>query len=127
VIWSIISMAAGVTPRCNTSVTARQAAPTSSKMASTVRTPSGRGQRRTRIFVAMPNVPSDPTNADTRSGPGASCTALPSCVTLPSGSTTSSARMWLVVTPYLSVCGPPLFSATLPPMVQAFWLEGSGA
>jgi hypothetical protein len=33
----------------------------------------------------------------------------------------------LVVTPYFSVCGPPEFSATLPPMVQAFWLEGSGA
>ena len=34
---------------------------------------------------------------------------------------------WLVVTPYARQCGPPEFSATLPPMVHAFWLEGSGA
>jgi hypothetical protein len=33
----------------------------------------------------------------------------------------------LVVTPYLSVCGPPEFSATLPPIVHAGWLDGSGA
>ena len=75
----------------------------------------------------MPNVPSEPTKAETRSYPGASAAAPPSSTTSPSGSTTSSARMWFVVTPYLSVCGPPLFSATLPPIVQAFWLDGSGA
>jgi len=33
----------------------------------------------------------------------------------------------VVVTPYLSVCGPPEFVPTFPPMVQADWLEGSGA
>ena len=42
-------------------------------------------------------------------------------------STISSPRTWFVVVPYLRVCGPPAFSATLPPMVQACWLEGSGA
>ena len=31
------------------------------------------------------------------------------------------------MTPYLSVCGPPELVATLPPMVQAPWLDGSGA
>ena len=46
---------------------------------------------------------------------------------VPSGKTTSRPRMWLVVTPYLRQCGPPEFSATLPPIVQAFWLDGSGA
>jgi hypothetical protein len=51
----------------------------------------------------------------------------PSIVTVPSGSTTSSARMWFVVTPYFSVWGPPEFSATLPPIVHAYWLDGSGA
>ena len=41
--------------------------------------------------------------------------------------TTSTPSTWLTVTPYLSVCGPPEFVATLPPIVQAPWLEGSGA
>src|SRR6476620_9459988 len=35
--------------------------------------------------------------------------------------------MWLSVTPYLRQCGPPAFSATLPPIVHAAWLDGSGA
>ena len=60
-------MAAGVMPRCRISVTARQASATWSKIASTVRTPSGMGVSRTRIRVAMPKVPSEPTKADTRS------------------------------------------------------------
>ena len=48
-------------------------------------------------------------------------------MTVPSGSTSSSASTWLAVTPYLSVWGPPAFSAMLPPIVAAPWLEGSGA
>ena len=31
------------------------------------------------------------------------------------------------VRPYFRQCTPPEFSATLPPMVQAIWLDGSGA
>ena len=31
------------------------------------------------------------------------------------------------VRPYLRQCTPPEFSATLPPIVQAIWLDGSGA
>jgi hypothetical protein len=31
------------------------------------------------------------------------------------------------VTPYFRQCGPPAFSATLPPIVHAVWLDGSGA
>ena len=34
---------------------------------------------------------------------------------------------WLSVTPYLRQCGPPAFSATLPPIVHTVWLDGSGA
>ena len=45
---------------------------------------------------------------------------------MPSESTISTPVTWFVVTPYASVCGPPLFSATLPPSVHAFWLDGSG-
>jgi len=33
----------------------------------------------------------------------------------------------LAVTPYFRQCGPPAFSATLPPIVHALWLDGSGA
>ena len=50
-----------------------------------------------------------------------------SWVTVPSGSTTSRPSTWLLVTPYFRQCTPPEFSATLPPMLQATWLEGSGA
>ena len=32
-----------------------------------------------------------------------------------------------VVTPYFRQCAPPELVATLPPRVQAIWLEGSGA
>ena len=59
-------------------------------------------------------------------GPTARRAACRASTTEPSGSTTSSATMWLVVTPYLRQCGPPAFSATLPPTVQAAWLDGSG-
>jgi hypothetical protein len=42
-------------------------------------------------------------------------------------STISTPSTLLVVSPYFRQCTPPEFSATLPPMVQAIWLEGSGA
>ena len=35
--------------------------------------------------------------------------------------------MWLEVMPYFRQCAPPELKATLPPMVQIGWLEGSGA
>src|SRR5262249_51105131 len=82
---------------------------------------------RTQILVAMPKVPSDPTITPVRSYPGLSSTGPPVRTTRPSGRTNSSPRTWLTVTPYLSVCGPPELVATLPPMVQAPWLDGSGA
>ncbi len=82
---------------------------------------------RTVTSVTMPRVPSLPTNAPTRSKPGLAPVFDPSRSTSPSGITTSTASTWFVVAPYLSVWGPPEFSATLPPIVQASWLEGSGA
>ena len=45
----------------------------------------------------------------------------------PSARTTVSASTWLVVKPYFRQWAPPEFSATLPPMVQTCWLDGSGA
>ncbi len=41
--------------------------------------------------------------------------------------TSSTPSTLLVVRPYFRQCTPPEFSAMLPPMVQAIWLEGSGA
>src|SRR5881397_3550178 len=79
------------------------------------------------IRVAIPKFPSEPTNSPTRSGPHGSPPGLPSSTTRPSPSTTSSASTCCAVTPYLRQCGPPAFSATLPPTVHAVWLEGSGA
>ena len=88
---------------------------------------AGSGASRTVISSAIPNIPSLPTKSPTRSGPHGSPCGEPSRTTEPSGSTTSSSTTWLVVTPYLRQCGPPAFSATLPPTVQAVWLDGSGA
>ncbi len=107
--------------------TARHAETTSGKIPSSVSTRSGRGIRRTVISVTIPSVPSLPTTAPTRSKPLASPLAFPSRTISPSGSTSSSASTWFVVVPYFSVCGPPEFSATLPPIVHDCWLEGSGA
>ena len=45
----------------------------------------------------------------------------------PSGSTTVSPVTWLTVKPFLRQWAPPEFSATLPPIVQTCWLDGSGA
>ena len=60
-----------------------------SKKATSVRTASGRGITRSTILVATPSVPSEPTNAPTRSYPGRSTSLPPSSTTTPSGSTTS--------------------------------------
>ena len=46
---------------------------------------------------------------------------------VPSISTMRTPRTLLVVTPYLRQCAPPEFMAMLPPIVQASWLDGSGA
>src|SRR5207247_1446722 len=124
---SIISSAAGTSPAPMIADTASPAARSEVKSASSVRTARGRGTSRTVMRVATPKLPSEPTNRETRSGPHGSPPALPRVPTRPSPRTTSSARMWLVVTPYLRQCGPPAFSATLPPRVQAVWLDGSGA
>ena len=41
--------------------------------------------------------------------------------------TISTPSTLLVVRPYFRQCTPPEFSATLPPIEQAIWLDGSGA
>ena len=124
---SIISTAAGTIPAATMSLTTSPAAATDGKSASSVRTDSGVRSSRTVIFVVMPRVPSEPRNTPRRSGPSCSPVSLPSVTTEPSASTTSIDSTWLVVKPYLRQCAPPEFSATLPPIVQTCWLDGSGA
>ena len=69
-------------------LTVSAAASTAGKSSSSVATAGGSGVRRTAMRVAMPRVPSLPTNAPRRSSPGGSGSRPPSTVTSPSGSTT---------------------------------------
>ena len=66
---SIISIAAGRIPAAITAETAPPASSVWAKPASSVRTASGARRMRSVSFVAMPSVPSEPTNAPSRSGP----------------------------------------------------------
>ena len=75
-------------------------------------------------FVAIPSVPSEPTNAPRRSGPSSH---TDSSTSSPSGRTISAASTWLTVNPYFRQWAPPEFSATLPPIVQTCCDDGSGA
>jgi hypothetical protein len=124
---SIISIPAGCTAASVTRRTASPAASIAVKSASSTATLSGLRSNRRVMAVAMPSVPSLPMNTPRRSSSGISGRSPPRVVTVPSGSTTSRPSTWLLVTPYLRQCTPPEFSATLPPMLQATWLEGSGA
>ncbi len=92
-----------------------------------VRTLSGFGVSRTVSSTVTAKVPSEPMKNPRRSKPGASSPSAPRRATSPVGRTTFISMMWFVVIPYLRQCAPPEFSAALPPMVQAAWLEGSGA
>ena len=88
---------------------------------------SGRRTMRSVMRTAMPSVPSEPTKAPIRSGPGSSRPSPPSSTSSPSESTTERPHTWLTVKPCLRQCAPPEFSATLPPIEHTCWLEGSGA
>ena len=105
------------------------AAPSStrSKSRSSVRTSGGSCVRRTQMRVAMPSMPSPPTKTPRRSNPAGSGSSPPRTVIVPSGSTTSTARTCVAVTPSARQWGPPAFVATLPPTEQLCWLDGSGA
>ncbi len=51
----------------------------------------------------------------------------PNSTTSPFARTALRPRTWFEVMPYLRQWAPPALNATLPPMVQTCWLEGSGA
>ena len=120
-------MAEGSSRAAIMSETVSQAASRSPKTASSVSTSSGRGVRRTVISVARPSSPSLPTNSPTRSRPSGSGAGAARSSTSPVSVTSTRPSTLRVVAPYLKQCGPPAFSPTLPPIVQACWLEGSGA
>ena len=65
--WSIISSAAGTSPAAMTALTAAAASRTDGNPSSRVATAGGTGVSRTAMRVAMPSVPSLPTNAPRRS------------------------------------------------------------
>ena len=60
-------MAAGTIPAAMMALTVAAASDTSSKQSSMVRTAGGLGVRRTATAVAIPHMPSEPTNAPRRS------------------------------------------------------------
>ena len=124
---SIISSATGTIPAAMIALTVAAASSMEVKSRSRVRTHGGFGWSRTAMRVAMPMVPSLPTKQPRRSKPATSGSSPPSRATEPSASTTSSARTWADVTPAARQCGPPALVATLPPIVQACWDDGSGA
>src|SRR6185312_2313076 len=103
--------------------TAAPAWPVPGNPASIVTTASGLRVNRTVTSVAMPSVPSEPTNTPIRSYPGGSSDLPPpSATTSPSGVTTVSAVTWWDVKPYLRQWAPPEFSTTLPPTENTCWL-----
>ena len=65
--WSIISTAAGTTPRAMMSETVAAQSLTSMKSSSIVRTAGGSGVSRTQTRATMPSVPSEPTTTPRRS------------------------------------------------------------
>ena len=124
---SIISIAAGTMPAAMIAEVAAPAASVDSNPARKVCTDSALRSSFTVTSVVTPSVPSDPTNAPSRSYPGASGARCPSRTAEPSGMTTSAASTWLLVKPYFRQWAPPEFSATLPPIERICWLDGSGA
>ncbi len=97
------------------------------KPISSARAVAGLRSSRTVTSVTMPRSPSEPVTTPSRSYPSQSSALPPSRTISPDISTSSTPVMLLVVSPYFRQCTPPEFSATLPPMVQAIWLDGSGA
>ena len=125
--WSMSSSVAGTSPAATMADTTLPASSREGKTASMVLSVSGLRRMRRMAAVTMPKVPSLPMKAPRRSRPGGSAFLPPNQTISPSGSTTSRPSTWLEVTPYLKQCGPPAFSAMLPPTEEAFMLAGSGA
>ena len=82
---------------------------------------------RTVTSVTMVSIPSLPVTRPSQSYPAASRWWPPTSMTSPSMVTMRRPSRLLAVTPYFRQCAPPEFIPTLPPIMQASWLLGSGA
>ena len=107
--------------------TASPAWRTSEKLAMMQRATCGLGVSLTTTSTTTASMPSLPTTTDSRSSPGASSAIEPNVAGLPSARKPRTCSTLCSVRPYFRQCTPPEFSAMLPPMVQAIWLDGSGA
>ena len=79
------------------------------------------------IASAIPNSPSFPVNNPHQSGPANSRPLPPSVTTSPVARTAWIPSTWFDVIPWRRQWAPPELNATLPPIVQIDWLDGSGA
>ncbi len=114
-------------PAAITAATASPALRTSSKLAMMQRASRGLGTSLTVTSVVTASMPSLPITSASRSRPAQSSASLPNSTASPSTVKPRTRSTLCSVSPYLRQCTPPEFSATLPPMVQAIWLDGSGA
>ena len=114
-------------PAAMIAATALPAFSTSSNDAMITRAQCGFGKSLTVTSVTTNSIPSEPMASASRSKPGASSASLPTSMGSPSIVKPRSRITLCTVSPYLRQCTPPEFSATLPPIEQAIWLEGSGA
>ena len=121
------SIAAGTTPSAMMAATHSPAAGTVSNDAIRVRVTGALRRIFTTTSTTTPSSPSEPVTRPSRSSPPWQPDLPPSVTISPPGTTMVTPSRLLVVRPYFRQCSPPLFSATLPPMVQATWLDGSGA
>ncbi len=114
-------------PRAMTFATALPADSMVGKLAMMQRASSGFGTSFTVTSVVIASMPSLPITIARRSRPAASSASEPNSTGSPCAVKPRTRSTLCSVMPYFRQCTPPEFSATLPPMVQAIWLLGSGA
>ena len=114
-------------PLAINSATALPASRTVLKLAMMQRAIPGFGVNLTVTSSVMASIPSEPTTKGRVSSPGESKVSEPNVMGSPFIKNPLTLSTLCKVSPYFKQCTPPEFSATLPPIVQAIWLEGSGA
>ncbi len=124
---SIISSPAGMMPTAMMAATASPALRMSSKLAMMQRASCGIGTSLTVTSVVTASMPSEPMTMLIKSNPAASSASEPNSSASPAIVKPLILSTLCRVSPYFRQCTPPEFSATLPAMVQAIWLDGSGA
>ena len=124
---SIISIPAGTIPLEIISDAASPPSLIDGKPIKAALTTSGFLRILTVTSVTTPNNPSEPQINPIRSYPSWSKDFPPILQMVPSIITISTPKILFVVVPYFKEWTPPEFSATLPPIEHANWLDGSGA